>query len=316
MTTISVIQWNEANLKDLAALAVESRHSIGLTDANETIEDYIDKLRQSNEREKFDWIITVHEKGELQGWAAIWKMDIGTLRVSNWHPYIKDERTEMAHAIINKMVNLAIEQNQNAIYVAFSRVNDKCQRFFEKHYQWYHHFDFYEIHQEYFMTRTLDGIETKAIDIPDGFDISSIDDWDYGDLCKVYIDVFSMSDDRFFKLRTLENRRKRFLGILESEHTLKDASFVISERDEIAGFSLITDHFPPAHLGPFGVLPKYRRMNLGRNLALLSMKSIAELGHRVVSLEVDTENSPALKLYKNVGFEIESESHILHWTKK
>jgi ribosomal protein S18 acetylase RimI-like enzyme len=316
MTTISVTRWNEANLEELAVLAIESRRSIGLTDANETIEDYIDKHRQSNERENFDWVITVHEKGELQGWATIWKMDVSTLRVSNWHPYIKDGRKEIALAIINKMVKLAGEQNQNAIYVAFSRVNDKCQSSFEKHYQWYAQFDFHEIHQEYFMTRALDDIETKAIEIPEGFDISSIDDWNYDDLCKVYIETFSKSNDRFFKLRTLENRRKRFLGILESEHMLKDASFVISERDEIAGFSLVTDHFPPAHLGPFGVLPKYRGMKLGRSLALLSMKSVAELGHRIVSLEVDTKNNPALNLYKNVGFEIESESHILHWKKK
>ena len=230
--------------------------------------------------------------------------------------YIKDERTDIAHAIINEMVKLAMEENQNAIYVAFSRVNDKCQRSFEKHYQWYAQFDFHEIHQEYFMTRTLDDIETKGIEIPDGFDVSSIDDWDYDDLCNVYIETFSQSNDRFFKLRTIENRRKRFLGILESEHTLKDASFVISEKDEIAGFSLVTDHFPPAHLGPFGVLPKYRGMKLGKNLALLSMKTVAELGHKAISLEVDTENSPALNLYKSVGFEVESESHILHWEKK
>ena len=316
MTTVSMKQWDEVSLEEIASLAVESRYSIGLTDAEESIEDYINKLHQSNEREKFDWIIMVHEKGELQGWAAIWKMDIGTLRVSNWHPYIKDERSEIALAIIDKMVNLAIEQNQNAIYVAFSRVNGKCQRSFERHYRWYAQYDFHEIHQEYFMTRALDDIETKEIDIPDGFDISSIDEWNYEDLCKVYIETFYKSNDRFFKLRTLENRRKRFLGILKSEHILKDASYVISKRDEIAGFSLVTEHFPPAHLGPFGVLPKYRGMKLGRNLALLSMKSVAELGHRIVSLEVDTENSPALNLYKNVGFKIESESHILHWEKE
>ena len=70
------MQWNEANLEELASLAVKSRYTIGLTNAEESIEDYIDKLRQSNDHEKIDWIITVYESDELQGWATIWKMDV------------------------------------------------------------------------------------------------------------------------------------------------------------------------------------------------------------------------------------------------
>lgn len=53
-----------------------------------------------------------------------------------------------------------------------------------------------------------------------------------------------------------------------------------------------------------GVLPQYRGLGLGRALVLKSLHGFRSAGLHRVYLEVTGENTPAVELYRSIGFEL------------
>jgi ribosomal-protein-alanine N-acetyltransferase len=66
-----------------------------------------------------------------------------------------------------------------------------------------------------------------------------------------------------------------------------------------AGIWLIVDE---AHITTFAVLPAYRRRGIGGKLLVELLDVSAELGARVVTLEVRLSNVAARKMYEGFGF--------------
>ena len=52
------------------------------------------------------------------------------------------------------------------------------------------------------------------------------------------------------------------------------------------------------------VLPEYRRQGIAKQLIEEMLRLSAEKGCQVCELEVNTENTPAVELYKKCGFEV------------
>jgi len=59
------------------------------------------------------------------------------------------------------------------------------------------------------------------------------------------------------------------------------------------------------HIITIDVHPEHRRKGLGMNLLNFSIYRIKKKGYKNVYLEVDAENSPAIKLYEKLNFKIE-----------
>lgn len=51
--------------------------------------------------------------------------------------------------------------------------------------------------------------------------------------------------------------------------------------------------------------PEYRRRGLGRMLIEQALRAIRTKGYRLVSLDVDRDNAPAVALYSSLGFTVE-----------
>lgn len=70
----------------------------------------------------------------------------------------------------------------------------------------------------------------------------------------------------------------------------------------LSGFSLIKR----GHVISIAVLPGYRRMGIGETLLREAIRAMVEhYGAKECYLEVRVSNTPAINLYKKVGFEIE-----------
>jgi len=64
------------------------------------------------------------------------------------------------------------------------------------------------------------------------------------------------------------------------------------------------------YVGDLSVLPEYRRHGMGRALLLRGMARYRDAGYRRVGLTVTVQNTPALNLYRSVGFEIERSTEL------
>ncbi len=314
MIEVTVHSWDDCDIEELIKLAVQCRRENGIAEEDETVSEYKERIVNAHERVHYDWVLTAIEDGNLVGWTTIWEWDKEALRISNWHPYVRNNDQEVSQSLIDRIMKLVRDRQFKQIDIAFSRVSPRNQSIYDRMMGWYVDRGFSDFYQEYFMIRELRADEDLQPDPPDGFSVTRLTDWAPTRVCDAYLNAFKVSQDRFHLQRTLENRRTRFLGILESDRTIQDASYVIAKDGQIAGVSIVTEQFKPAHLGPFFVSPDFRRLGLGIVVAHLSMDSLRDLGVPFVSLEVDTKNEPAFQLYKGMDFEIESESHVLRWT--
>jgi len=66
----------------------------------------------------------------------------------------------------------------------------------------------------------------------------------------------------------------------------------------------VTRHGGIGAIQNVGVAPEHRRLGIGRALLLRSMAGFCDAGMALASLEVTAENTHALDLYRNIGFEI------------
>ncbi|HOP05545.1 MAG TPA: GNAT family N-acetyltransferase [Tenuifilaceae bacterium] len=71
--------------------------------------------------------------------------------------------------------------------------------------------------------------------------------------------------------------------------------------NELVGTSWMTFDGRRIHLHHFGILPKYQRKGIGKNLTEKSIQFAKEKGYQV-KLEVHKDNTNAIALYTKMGF--------------
>ena len=81
----------------------------------------------------------------------------------------------------------------------------------------------------------------------------------------------------------------QFVGEISLVHTHPDPDYTVPGRR--------------AYLSRLVVKPEYRRRGIGRTLVRFAAEKAGELGYRELSIGVDLDNYPALRLYAEEGFD-------------
>lgn len=90
---------------------------------------------------------------------------------------------------------------------------------------------------------------------------------------------------------------------IRAELSDKTAFFLIAENDgEFAGYCGMHCICGECYIANVAVLPKFRRMGVGRALVSGLISHAAEINGEFISLEVRLSNLSAIALYENLGF--------------
>ena len=97
--------------------------------------------------------------------------------------------------------------------------------------------------------------------------------------------------------------------------------FLLFDQDRMVGFTTVMyDPEQAAHTGEavgrifeMGVLPEYRRRNLGYMMLQAAIRYAQEQGFQALDLVTDVENEAGVQLYEKVGFQEKRASVILHY---
>ena len=104
------------------------------------------------------------------------------------------------------------------------------------------------------------------------------------------------------------------LAAVERSHDVDLArSLVATAGKELIGIALLAVRGKRAWVGGLGVLPAWRRKGIARAMMVFLITALDDLGIRQVSLEVISQNAPALRLYEPLGFQIVRE--LLSWRR-
>ena len=92
-------------------------------------------------------------------------------------------------------------------------------------------------------------------------------------------------------------------NILKQELEHKNTTYIVAkENGEVVGFAGISICLDEATLNNIVVKKSHRNRGIGGELLESLIELCSELRMRIFTLEVDTENEPAIHLYKKFGF--------------
>jgi ribosomal protein S18 acetylase RimI-like enzyme len=130
---------------------------------------------------------------------------------------------------------------------------------------------------------------------------------------------YQESQNRCFLDRNEEQRRSFFNDLFdESDPYLEEATIALVQNSTIIGFSIVrpTHGENNGHLWILGVHPEYRRRGYATNLMSNAVDVIERLGMTTMSLNVDSINEVAYKLYASLGFHEDWRRIYYAWTNK
>jgi ribosomal protein S18 acetylase RimI-like enzyme len=109
--------------------------------------------------------------------------------------------------------------------------------------------------------------------------------------------------------KEISKQNKIFFGVEdvkipepEEEEKNNRTTYMIELNDQIIGKIKLTIEKDTGYIGGFGILPEYRRKGYGKESMIAAINLLKDKGISDISLDVVTENSNALNLYKSCGF--------------
>jgi len=131
-------------------------------------------------------------------------------------------------------------------------------------------------------------------------------DKELAELLEVYIKSFK----DYFRENELHSKAQQFEQAIH--HAIESSKlceiFVAKKLNNIIGFSCIIQTKPQHwYLGPFAVLPDYRRQGIGQILINNAIDFAHHNGGGTVSIVTRWYNEAAIRFYNNLNFYIESE---------
>ena len=143
--------------------------------------------------------------------------------------------------------------------------------------------------------------------IPDEYTVEHLDpNNDISNL--THIQNISFKDHWGFCPNTEEEIRAR----VEMTNNNPEGILLVKNKEEVAGYNWTIfaskNNHATGWISMTGVSPKYRGLGLGKLVVQLGIEYLFRKGANSIELEVDSANTPALTLYKNLGFKKHSET--------
>ena len=131
-------------------------------------------------------------------------------------------------------------------------------------------------------------------------------DEELAELLEIYVKSFK----GYFQENELQSKAQQFEQAIY--HAIKTSkvceTYVARSKRNIIGFSCIIQTKPQNwYLGPFAVLPEYRRQGIGKNLIKHAIEFAHHHGGGIVSLVTRWYNEAVIRFYQTLNFHIDSE---------
>ncbi len=268
-------------------------------------------------------IVKSYKEEKLVGWILLFVHDSKRLEINPWalggHPHIlPDEpyRSQIARLLLTECINYANRNDHTRIELCYEKKDSIDQ--YPVDPSLYPQIDLFEEDEIVFMSLNLAEQDLSEVEFPEKIDSILLKNADDIDLYSCFYDSFIQSGDRNFLSETDEERKEYFKEHFDKQDEIMDeASIVLVDGTKYIGFSLVkpTHGEGNGHLWDMGVIPEYRRQQLGSKLLHHAIVTLKNSGYKTMSLVVDSANEAAFKLYEKNHF-VQGWKRITHAWKK
>lgn len=296
-------------------MSAKVRKLEGLGDyTSEQVEAY---LKTMNERFPIEVALLALEEDRILGWMGIERVTENIGEVGRWQPFVSSAKNKqkIARGLISKITEYAKSNGMTRIEVAFGGISDENSETFKTRSSWYEAEGWYKLEDTDFMVSNLGTSGISKIEIPDGFELQPLVEFDNDALFDCYHEAFTTGDARWIYDMTKEQRRQEFEKYFDRSRQInEDASFVILSDGEVVGFILIVSRsVEEEYLESIGIHPEFRGKGLGTILLGKSIEVLRSQEAQNFTLGVDPVNTPAVRLYERFGFKKLSKTARFSW---
>jgi len=232
----------------------------------------------------------------------------------DWQPVVLSSLKEddIANELLINCIEYARKGDIDRLEVCFSIEKEGDIKQFSNYIKWYEPLGFYKVMEEATLNLSLDTKEIEKSIIPKNIDIKIISEVPIDDLVNTAYITFCISEDVMFLDLTEEQKKntpKDWFNL--SKQILEEASIILTENENIVGFSVVKQKASEVQINHFGIHPNYRNQGLGKALINLILNKSIEKGFKSATLDVAVENESAYNLYLKLGFKKEFSTIIL-----
>lgn len=308
-------RWDDLDINTLAEISADARRVEGLGDY--TYEQMVEYLQTMNERFPVEIIATAAEGETIVGWMGVERVTESIGEIGRWQPYVLERRDKqkVARSLISAIVGHAKSNGMTRVEVAFGGISEENLDTFNDRISCYEKEGWSKLEDTNFMEcNPTESIEDD-IQVPEGFEVQPLLDFDNDTIFLCYHDAFTTGNARWIFDMTEEQRREEFDKVFDRTRQInEESSLSLLSEGTIIGFILIVSRSnDEEHLESIGVKPKYRGMGLGKILLSKSLKILGDQQVQRLTLGVDPVNTPAVSLYNQFGFETASRIARYSW---
>jgi ribosomal protein S18 acetylase RimI-like enzyme len=264
-----------------------------------------------------DFIALAREDGVLRGWAGVYHWTDSMAYFLSWHPLVLPPDPAISQRLVRECIQYTETSGRNRMEVFLMNMTDAYREYALQCGEVYQAAGMARGYEWNFMEADLEHLDFTLQEIPDTMTLHSLAEISNDTLWPSYDVVFSSGSDRRYLQQSEAQRHENFDSFFSRQIPYdEDASLVMFDGETIVGFVKIDIISEGAYVHGVGVIPKYRRQGLAKNILGTSLRKAAQNHHKKMILEVDIDNQAALGLYQSLGFKTVKGSISYIWEKK
>ncbi len=208
--------------------------------------------------------------------------------------HFADDRVKSKYSVLKTLLHIkptCLKGDNFSVTLTQKIIDKSIDSVQEQHYYWM------SIHKD----KIVDFTEKRLLEIIEGFSRSGIEitlanQIDFNEIVPFLIEV-----EKYFNRKSLSvNQLKKKMA----ERNLADAYLLVKKDDQAIGQGLLEYELPKHRLiGGIYVSEHFREKGIGKLITCSLIQVVLEK-HKLPTLTVDVENKNAIKLYRQLGFEI------------
>ena len=297
----------DANLAELAKVNYEARHDSVLSDRAPSVPRIEKALRDVVTRDSNNIAIQARDdsSGALRGWLNLYTGIPGMVFAGRWYPVVlqgKEQRLT-ARRLIQEAESYTRGIGRGRLEIQFDGITPKHRPLLRKYEKWYSSEGFLKASEEFYMRAKLAETALEDHEIPQGFTLHPLTTVGNEEIRDCFLRAFRDSKDRLFVSMRAEEQETTFETCFKrSESVLEEDSYCIRKEGQVVAFVLVEKDGDKYLVEWLGVHPEYRRIGLGGASLAQSLRALSRRGVDSVGIETDVKNTPAIGLYKRIGF--------------